>query len=163
MLGDRLVEGGDALAFGGVFGEAFEAAGGPEGFALGFEALEVEVGHQSWVRPLAPMYSSPPASSKRLDISAMPASASSNSVRPEIVEGLQWSSGADEEGSPSTGSGRTVGFCSCSRANSRTSWLIFIEQNLGPHMLQKCAVLAPSAGRVWSWKASAVSGSSDRL
>jgi hypothetical protein len=34
-------------------------------------------------------------------------------------------------------------------ANSRTSWLIFIEQNFGPHMLQKCAVLAPSAGSVW--------------
>jgi hypothetical protein len=28
----------------------------------------------------------------------------------------------------------------CNRANSRTSWLIFIEQNFGPHMLQKCAV-----------------------
>ena len=36
------------------------------------------------------------------------------------------------------------------RANSRTSWLIFIEQNLGPHIEQKWAVLAPSAGRVWS-------------
>src|SRR6185312_722161 len=49
------------------------------------------------------------------------------------------------------------------RANSLTSWVIFIEQNLGPHIEQKCAVLAPSAGRVWSWYCSAVSGSSDRL
>jgi len=35
-------------------------------------------------------------------------------------------------------------------ANSLTSCVIFIEQNLGPHMEQKCAVFAPSAGRVWS-------------
>jgi hypothetical protein len=27
-------------------------------------------------------------------------------------------------------------------AKSRTSWLIFIEQNCGPHMEQKCATLA---------------------
>lgn len=38
----------------------------------------------------------------------------------------------------------------CLAAKSRTSCVIFIEQNLGPHMEQKCAVLAPSAGRVWS-------------
>ena len=31
-----------------------------------------------------------------------------------------------------------------------TSCVIFIEQNLGPHMEQKCALLAPSAGSVWS-------------
>src|SRR6476646_9708666 len=49
------------------------------------------------------------------------------------------------------------------RANSRTSCVIFIEQNLGPHIEQKCAVLAPSAGSVWSWNASAVSGSRLRL
>ena len=35
-------------------------------------------------------------------------------------------------------------------ASRRMSWLIFIEQNLGPHMEQKWAVLAPSAGKVWS-------------
>jgi hypothetical protein len=28
---------------------------------------------------------------------------------------------------------------------------IFIEQNLGPHIEQKWAIFAPSAGRVWSW------------
>jgi hypothetical protein len=36
------------------------------------------------------------------------------------------------------------------RAASRTSCEIFIEQNFGPHMEQKCAILAPSAGRVSS-------------
>ena len=36
-------------------------------------------------------------------------------------------------------------------AYSRTSCVIFIEQNLGPHMLQKWAVLAAGAGRVSSW------------
>jgi hypothetical protein len=34
---------------------------------------------------------------------------------------------------------------------------------LGPHMLQKCAIWAPSAGSVSSWYASAVTGSSARL
>jgi len=29
--------------------------------------------------------------------------------------------------------------------------VIFIEQNFGPHMEQKCATLAPSCGRVSSW------------
>jgi hypothetical protein len=38
----------------------------------------------------------------------------------------------------------------CLLAKARTSWLICIEQNLGPHIEQKCAVLAPSAGKVWS-------------
>ena len=33
-------------------------------------------------------------------------------------------------------------------ANSLTSWLIFTEQNFDPHMLQKCAVLGPSAERL---------------
>src|SRR4051812_17518438 len=33
----------------------------------------------------------------------------------------------------------------CLAAKSLTSWVIFIEQNLGPHMEQKCAVFAPSA------------------
>jgi hypothetical protein len=36
------------------------------------------------------------------------------------------------------------------RANSLTSCVIFIEQNFGPHIEQKWAVLAPSAGNVWS-------------
>jgi hypothetical protein len=31
------------------------------------------------------------------------------------------------------------------------SWLMFMEQNLGPHMEQKWAVLAGSWGRVASW------------
>ena len=44
----------------------------------------------------------------------------------------------------------------CAAASWRTSWLTFIEQNLGPHMLQKCASLAPSAGSVSSWKRRAV-------
>ena len=36
-------------------------------------------------------------------------------------------------------------------------------QNLGPHMLQKWAVLAGSWGRVASWNRRAVTGSKDRL
>src|SRR2546423_898090 len=36
-----------------------------------------------------------------------------------------------------------------------------MEQNFGPHIEQKWAVLAPSAGRVSSWYDRAVSGSSD--
>ena len=36
-----------------------------------------------------------------------------------------------------------------------------IEQNFGPHIEQKCAVLAGSAGSVSSWNSRAVSGSSD--
>ena len=42
------------------------------------------------------------------------------------------------------------GCCSAWAAKSRTSWLICIEQNFGPHIEQKCADFAPSAGRVWS-------------
>ena len=38
-----------------------------------------------------------------------------------------------------------------SRANSRTSCEIFIEQNFGPHIEQKCATLAFSFGSVSSW------------
>ena len=38
-----------------------------------------------------------------------------------------------------------------------------MEQNLGPHMEQKWAVLAGSWGRVASWYSRAVTGSSDRL
>src|SRR5437899_139161 len=38
---------------------------------------------------------------------------------------------------------------------------IRMEQNFGPHIEQKWAVLAPSAGRVSSWYDRAVSGSSD--
>ncbi len=39
----------------------------------------------------------------------------------------------------------------CFAAKSLTSCVIFIEQNFGPHIEQKWAVLAPPAGRVWSW------------
>ena len=35
----------------------------------------------------------------------------------------------------------------CSAAYLRTSSVIFIEQKCGPHMEQKCAVLAPSCGQ----------------
>jgi hypothetical protein len=38
-----------------------------------------------------------------------------------------------------------------------------MEQNFGPHIEQKCAVFAGSAGSVSSWNDRAVSGSSDRL
>lgn len=51
----------------------------------------------------------------------------------------------------------------CSLAYSRTSSVIFMEQNLGPHMEQKCAVLPPSAGSVSSWYDRAVGGSRARL
>src|SRR5919112_664097 len=74
----------------------------------------------------------------------MPASASSSLAKEE------------EDGSAATNVS-TPAFCFA--AKSRTSWVIFIEQNLGPHIEQKWAVLAPSAGRVWSWYCSAVSGS----
>src|SRR3954471_3312641 len=46
----------------------------------------------------------------------------------------------------------------CSAAYFRTSSVIFIEQKCGPHMLQKCAVSAPSWGRVSSWNSRTVSG-----
>jgi len=51
---------------------------------------------------------------------------------------------------------------------SRTSWLIFIEQNLGPHIEQKCATFAPSAGSVSCramtyWKAIGISAAELRL
>src|SRR5205823_896422 len=45
--------------------------------------------------------------------------------------------------------------------NSCTLEEMFIEQNLGPHMEQKCASLKPSSGRVSSCMDSAISGSSD--
>ena len=38
-----------------------------------------------------------------------------------------------------------------------------MEQNCGPHIEQKWATLAPSAGSVSSWNSRAVSGSSERL
>jgi len=38
-----------------------------------------------------------------------------------------------------------------------------MEQNFGPHIEQKCAVLAGSCGSVASWNRRAVTGSSDRL
>src|SRR3989449_508076 len=50
-----------------------------------------------------------------------------------------------------------------SSAYLRTSSVIFIEQKCGPHMEQKCDVFAASWGSVSSWKALAVSGSSERL
>ena len=38
------------------------------------------------------------------------------------------------------------------RAHGRcSSWLIRMLQNFGPHMEQKCACFAPSAGSVSSW------------
>lgn len=37
------------------------------------------------------------------------------------------------------------------RATSRNSWVICIEQNLGPHIEQKCATLCASLGKVASW------------
>jgi hypothetical protein len=43
------------------------------------------------------------------------------------------------------------------------SWVMRMEQNFGPHIEQKCAVLCASLGRVSSWNFSAVAGSSDRL
>ena len=47
-------------------------------------------------------------------------------------------------------------------ASARRSWVIFIEQNFGPHIEQKCATLCASLGSVSSWYLSAVSGSSER-
>jgi hypothetical protein len=41
--------------------------------------------------------------------------------------------------------------------------VIFIEQNFGPHIEQKCATLCASFGSVSSWNSRAVSGSSPRL
>ena len=38
-------------------------------------------------------------------------------------------------------------------------YLQYFQQNFGPHIEQKCAILAGSAGSVSSWKAMAVSGS----
>src|ERR1700756_1434730 len=46
---------------------------------------------------------------------------------------------------------------------ARTSSVIFIEQNFGPHIEQKWATLAPSAGRVSSWAQGAVIGASGKL
>jgi hypothetical protein len=37
----------------------------------------------------------------------------------------------------------------CFAAKTLTSCVTFMEQNSGPHIEQKCAVLASSAGRVW--------------
>ena len=41
----------------------------------------------------------------------------------------------------------------------RMFWLMAMEQNFGPHIEQKCAIFAGSAGKVSSWNAMAVSGS----
>ena len=41
----------------------------------------------------------------------------------------------------------------------RMFWLMAMEQNFGPHIEQKCAIFAGSAGSVSSWNAIAVSGS----
>lgn len=51
----------------------------------------------------------------------------------------------------------------CCCAYSLSSCVMLMEQNLGPHMEQKWAVLAGSWGRVASWKRRAVTGSRDRL
>ena len=42
-------------------------------------------------------------------------------------------------------------------ASTRKSWVMRMEQNLGPHMEQKCATLCASFGRVSSWKLRATS------
>ena len=55
MLCNRLIDLDNPQPLRRVLGQALEAAGGPEGLALGFEPFQVEVGHQSWVRPLVPM------------------------------------------------------------------------------------------------------------
>jgi hypothetical protein len=40
------------------------------------------------------------------------------------------------------------------RAGVLRTWLVIsIEQNFGPHIEQKCATFAPSAGSVSSWYA----------
>jgi hypothetical protein len=44
----------------------------------------------------------------------------------------------------------------------KKSLVIFIEQNLHPHMEQKWATLAPSDGKVSSWKDMAIIGSNDK-
>ena len=49
----------------------------------------------------------------------------------------------------------------CERAYSRSCCVISMLQNFGPHMEQKCATFAPSAGSVASWNLRAVSGSSE--
>ena len=49
-----------------------------------------------------------------------------------------------------------------SSAYLRTSAVIFMEQKVGPHIEQKCAVFAPSAGRVSSWNSIARAGSRPR-
>jgi hypothetical protein len=59
--------------------------------------------------------------------------------------------------SPSSRTSST-GFA-CSFASARSLCVISIEQNRGPHIEQKCAFLAPSAGSVASWYRCAVSGS----
>src|ERR1051325_9595332 len=46
--------------------------------------------------------------------------------------------------------------------NASTFAEMFIEQNFGPHIEQKCASLKPSSGSVSSCIERAVSGSSDR-
>src|ERR1035441_7366843 len=49
-----------------------------------------------------------------------------------------------------------------SAVNVSTLEEMFMEQNFGPHMEQKCASLKPSSGRVSSCMLRAVSGSSER-
>src|SRR5207344_2649138 len=48
-------------------------------------------------------------------------------------------------------------------AYSRTCCVSSMLQNFGPHIEQKCATFAPSAGSVSSWYARAVTGSRARL
>ena len=92
-----------------------------------------------------------------MDPSALAARCRSMANRPGQSSGAFWRFGGDSAvlvGGPVKRSARLVSLGKSdeglSRANSRTSCVIFIEQNLGPHMEQKCAVLAPSAGSVWS-------------
>jgi hypothetical protein len=67
------------------------------------------------------MYTSPPAAANSTDFSFMPSSSASSAATP------------------------------CSAAYARTCSVMAIEQNLGPHIEQKWAVLAGSAGSVASW------------
>ena len=47
--------------------------------------------------------------------------------------------------------GRVVGGCGVDHPPACSSWLMRMLQNFGPHIEQKWACLAPSAGSVSSW------------
>src|SRR5450432_2104054 len=61
---------------------------------------------------------------------------------------------------PGTGEFAATAAASSAEKSAVFEW-IFIEQNFGPHMEQKCASLNPSSGSVSSCIERAVSGSSD--